>query len=315
MGTINIYETSSSSPISISIASGKNRIKKSQINNLETVHKIVLNNCDVESIDYGGLTVTGYNSDSIVLPIGSSKVIKNLNVSSTGVVGNSKELREFYGDIIINGNGGAAKLFFTDCHLNKAYGELIINNVKTLWLCCGQNDGTIEYSGFNVIDLRNVDFSECTSLSLLNFLKGPCTIILGNCSNDKIGALSASFMNNAPASGRIVVLTTLVPPILKNCSFSDGVPVDAHANTYDWVAKGKIEKIFVPQSALDDYRNNVYVTEENSGTAGTIGRTGWSYYGPNGYKNIIYPYDPETEYLVKYEGDNNHGRKMWLYRQ
>jgi len=59
----------------------------------------------------------------------------------------------------------------------------------------------------------------------LNHYSTPCTIIFGNFSNenwckklsDGTDTSNGVFMNDAPARGRIAVMTTETPPILKNC--------------------------------------------------------------------------------------------------
>jgi len=70
-----------------------------------------------------------------------------------------------------------------------------------------------------------VDTSHCRIFGLLNHYSTPCTIIFGNFSNenwckklsDGTDTSNGVFMNDAPARGRIAVMTTETPPILKNC--------------------------------------------------------------------------------------------------
>lgn len=270
------------------------------------------------TIDYGGLYCASYSyaSNDILCSAGGrsikygAEIVKNLNVSKDkngAIYGGSPNLKEFYGNItmgIEDSSPGTGKisLFDKQCKIQKVAGDFKVKNIRSFSLCTG-DEVTPRGAWFNVIDIRDVDTSSCTTINLLNNYPSPCTIILGNFSNENVTNYDQFFMANAPSRGRILVMTTPEPPKLKNCAFSGTTPKDAYSSKFDWVAKGKIELIRVPKDYLDAYKNNTYI--EN----GTVGTTGWSR-----YKDIIFPYDPEKEFLPKKEGGEN-GRTVWIYRK
>lgn len=266
------------------------------------------------TIDYNGVKCSCSDSKDIFCSadetdsLYGAEIVKNIVIRKTAgkmTTGGSANLKEFYGDIIVN--GGHVSLFKHPCKIQKAVGTLELTNVTSFNLCTANSVGESGHAmWFNVIDIRNVDTSSCTSMEILNNVNTPCTIIVGNFSNENM-SYNDLFMRNAPRRGRVLVLTTEVPPVLKNCSFKNGVPQNAHSNTYDWVAKGKFERILVPEAYEEAYQNNVY-------TNGTVGNTGWSYYGKHGGKDIIRTYNPARQYLVKKEGGEN-GRPIWIYRK
>lgn len=271
------------------------------------------------TIDYNNIVCTyKYASGDSLCSAGltsenfGAKVVKNLNINRTGggtFAGGSPELREYYGDINIRGNGSNTVTIFGEKtkYIQKAVGELNLSGMKSFTLCVGVG-GTTRGHWFNRLDLRNVDTSTCTTISILKYCVTPCTIIIGNLSNEN-GTVS---MDSAPTSGRRIVCTTLEPPILRNCKVVNGQNTDVYKS--DWIKQGNIEIIYVPRDALDTYDNNVYVT------GGQVGITGWSHYGSKGpFKSesrpngLFEPYNPETEFLPKKEGGEN-GKTVWLYR-
>lgn len=271
------------------------------------------------TIDYGGLRCFNPNASSDTLcsagvrvDADGAKVVRNLNISTaldgiTKLTGGGVQLREFYGDIDFDGkdkSDSIISLFERSVNIQKAGGLLRVRNTKAFQLVYKEG-GSTAGTWFNVLDLRHVDTSSCTNIILLNHYTTPCTIILGNFSMQNVTSIT-DIMSDAPKRGRRVVLTTETPPVLKNCTFSSGLAQDKYSNKLDWVAKGNIEVIYVPFKYYKNYNENVYAP------GGTLGNTGWSYYGSYG-KNIIKTYNPDTQFLEKKEGGEN-GRTIWLYR-
>lgn len=266
-------------------------------------------------IDYGGITCTADDSSDKLCSaenngsLYGAEIVKNINIEGNIRNGGSVHLKEFYGNINIQGSGtSTCSLFRYPCVIQKAVGEFNVKGISSLSLCTGDNN-TTKYgmaAWYNVIDIRNVDTTDCKTIALLNYINTPCTLIVGNFSNENL-TIDNLFMIAAPDRGRVLVLTTPEPPKFKNCKFSNGAPQNEYSSSQDWVAKGKFERILVPEPYKDVYFNNTYV--EN----GTIGKTGWSYYGPSG-KNIMRTYNPEYQYLPKKEGGEN-GQTIWIYRQ
>ena len=127
------------------------------------------------------------------------------------------------------------------------------------------------------VDIRGFDTSYCRNFSgTFNQCNALKKITIGNFSN---AAMTTKGTLLANTTGCTLICTTTTPPVLKNCAFSEGVAQDAHALTYDWLSYTsnnveycRFSAIYVPDEAVDTYKNNVYV--EN----GTVGNTGWSYY-------------------------------------
>lgn len=293
-------------------------------------------------IDYGGMYCINPNSSWDGLCSASkktdatgAKIVRNLHIQEvtatengttytitpTKAWGGSKSLREYYGDIILT--SGKVNLFTGDLPIQRCTGDFIISGVSAFSLCCSTNlKGARTAGWYNTIDIRNVDTSNCRELHILDNYKSSCTVIFGNFSTENWGTKYDDntdtnawlFMYNAPSKGRIAVMTTLTPPILKNCKCDNyGKPIyynsDGTVNTsnngtlkyasdLDWIKKGKFERIMVPNSAVNAYKTNTY-----RGQAGT----GWSVYADK-----IYGYNPDNKYTVKTEGEN--GKPMWIYR-
>lgn len=297
-------------------------------------------------INFNNMTVLGSSAD-----IGDARVVKNLNFRYSGGIKfpsttnsskrsyhNGMYLRRFKGNINIT--GGAVTLF-RSVPIIEAIGELNLTNITSLELLSGHSNSSVDgvkYSTdnydtldefiadrknipaqskvwFNTVDIRHVDTSNCTAINIMSHYKGDCTFILGNFSNE---SLSNGISNlNHPNKGRFVVMTTAIPPKLKNCYINDdgtyngnayetdvinGIRTSGYNN--DWIRVYGIEKIFVPTEYIDTYKNNVFVTN------GTVGKSGWSV-----WKDIMVTYNPETEYLEKKEGDDENGSTIWLYRK
>lgn len=262
---------------------------------------------------FGGGLRNPENSTDIEKEKYGVNVIKNLNIDRGQLYGGTSALREYYGNIKIDGSkmGGAlvnraVSLFTNSPYFKKAVGEFKAENMNIFSLCIGVGGGAMG-AWYNVIDIRNVDTSTCASIALLNYISTPCTLILGNFSNENITEDSAYLlMSEAPDKGRIVVLTTPTPPKLKNCRYDSSLGTYRHSTIYDWVEKGKVNIIYVPKGYRDNYDNDVFI----EGSA--VGENGWSYYGKYG-KNIIVEYDPSKQFLPKKEGGEN-GRTVWIYR-
>lgn len=289
-------------------------------------------------INYKGLycNANANNSDTLAscdysAPDGV-KVVKNLNINSS--VGKwavvncaSPNLRKFYGNIEVHG-GGQVKLF-QGTPIQVAAGDFIVSGVQKFKLCTFDADvGNTSGAWFNVLDLRNVDTSNCTQIGVLNNYHTPCTLIIGNFSNeslvyhrnglpgDEYNSALAMMFAGAPKTGRVLVCTTITPPILKNCAFdSNDNALDTHDNLFDWVKKGKFHVIYVPKGSIDAYCNNTYIV------GGVRGNTGWSYfsqynseYASRGEHGLFVEYDPTKLYLPKKEGGQN-GKTLWLYRK
>lgn len=277
---------------------------------------------DYDEIDFGGLTITGYYSAADSFPVKHIKKIKNLNIKARGIrvtdnttVGR-KSLQEFEGDIEIQGDPSITsrfELFSGGTSIMRAKGKLVASGITRF--CIAYNwyrDVGLNTSWYNVLDLRNIDTSYCTYMIIGHLYKNiDCTIILGNFSNERAEfdkSQRGLFMGKYAGHGEItVVMTTDIPPVLKNCAYIDGLPQDQHedeANNYevgnnaDWVSFGGVSKILVPKASFESYNTNTYINN------GTVGNTGWSYYGTNG-KNIIETYEPG-----EYEP-----RDEWLYRK
>jgi hypothetical protein len=282
------------------------------------------------TIDYGGLssrqTDNDYDylfggkytqpptEDSIEREKYGANVVKNLNIVDRGnVYGGTPALREYYGNISINGTkitstlSRVVSLFTNSPYLKKVAGDLEIKNANDFRLCTGKAGSTMGV-WYNVIDIRNVDTATCTAISVLNYISTPCTLIVGNFSNENITSLSASLlMSGAPDRGRILVLTTETPPRIKNCRYDADKGGYRHSDTYDWVKRGKFNIIYVPRGYKDAYDNDVFIEGSE------VGKNGWSFYGKYG-EDIIVEYDPTKKFLPKKEGGEN-GRTVWIYRE
>ena len=265
---------------------------------------IVDNNTDanntLDSVNFGGMTVTysrNLDSDRFPLLLNNAKKIKGIDIIVPANLHiNMPNLESFEGNIIANGTAGV-KFNIGNSKLRYAKGNLILSDVTHFEFICDTLKP--ESQGFNVLDLRNVVTTNCTYVKLLNNFDDECVIIFGQFDT---GNVTEFYFQNAATSGRYAVMTTETPPIIRNCNIVDGQELDEHSDRYDWITLGKFERIYVPQEYMQTYINNTYID------GGTIGKTGWSYYGPSGLeyggKNIIESYNPELEYVA---------REEWIY--
>lgn len=311
-----------------------------------------LTDLNIEEIDYSKLSIVVYRvANNVVGCIHNAKYVKLGECNYKNLQLFSRELRKFEGDIIIDGGSGTGVVkLFQDSPIQQAIGQLVIKGVKEIDICHGSysvkeyediahtkevvDEGDIAEgeetlpesvpmkvpSGglpklwFNVMDLRNVDTSSCTKFNLLSNTPSECIFILGNFSNENLTTIDTTlFMSSAPSTGRIVVMTKNTPPTFKNCNNAG-----KHTSNYDWIERGKIEKILVPEDAYDNYNEHLHVTSAVDALGNTIpcnfGENGWSYYGSYG-KNIIETYDPSKQFKVKRVGDKSNGKPIWLYRK
>lgn len=95
------------------------------------------------------------------------------------------------------------------------------------------------------------------------------TLVIGNLSNANITTKAATCFEGV--TDCVLICTTAVPPVLKNCSLVDNVAQDEYDPALDWVA-GHFSAIYVPTNAVTVYKTNTYVE------GGTVGNTGWSKY-------------------------------------
>lgn len=120
------------------------------------------------------------------------------------------------------------------------------------------------------------------------------TLVIGNLSNANITTKESTCFNGV--TGCVLICTTAVPPVLKNCSFVDNVAQDEYDPALDWLAyvdggvtKCHFSEIYVPSDAVTTYKTNTYVE------GGTVGNTGWSKYA-----DIIHD-------IADYEGTDYNG--------
>lgn len=278
-------------------------------------------------LDFDDITVAQVN-----IPLLSKiRSIKRLNITGTKCNFTVKDLTHFSGDINIYGTRTESIDIFgysgnATTHIASAKGQLNIANIKKLYLLQGTGGNHYEELYPNVLDIRNVDTTYCEELRLMSYHKSSCDIIIGqnytNLNVDYMIGNSYLDLNASPIRGRRLIIVSNIPPILKNCRYdynsSTGkydIQVDAHDyvgsgesgallhRLNDWVSRGNFESILVPEDAYEDYINDVFV--EN----GTIGKTGWSYYGPSGVQY------GGRDIITTYEDGEYEPTEEWLYRK
>lgn len=228
----------------------------------------------IESIDFAGFKLTGqYNFFTSYPNITNiDRLTVGFNGWSNGAFNTMPKLKR----VKMSGTFNAHNLdkFFSGCQaLVKADLSGFLATITYNSSTQAASNGILEWfyncSSLKELDIRGVNtagartfnsaFSGCSSLEKL---------IIGNFSNARMEITSSMFNG---VSGCTLICTTDTPPVLKNCTFNNGNPVDVHGATYDWVS-GHFSEIYVPDSALETYKTNTYIE------GGTVGNTGWSYY-------------------------------------
>lgn len=119
-------------------------------------------------------------------------------------------------------------------------------------------------------DIRGFDTEQAEQFgNVFQYDSSLKTLVIGNLSNANITTKAATCFEGV--TGCVLICTTAVPPVLKNCSFVDNVAQDEYDPALDWVA-GHFSAIYVPTNAVTAYKTNTYVE------GGTVGNTGWSKY-------------------------------------
>lgn len=265
-----------------------------------------------ESADFDGITISSYES-SDMLKMSIFKKIVNLNVNAPGFRVYYDTATEYYkGNIVSTGSTFKLHSSSYNWKLEEAAGDLIVTNVRELVMFAVSANGSITPHWPNVLDIRNIDTTYCTSMTILTGQAQSCWLILGNfdtsalTTKPKVLYLDTSGDDNHPV--HIVVMTTLIPPKLKNCKFSGDTKLDEFDKTYDFIAQNyRIHKILVPYEAYENYINDTFYDGENP----TVGLTGCSRYGlygeQYGGRNIIETYQ-QGEYDERPD-------KKWFYRK
>ena len=133
-------------------------------------------------------------------------------------------------------------------------------------------------SALKYLDIRGIDTRNSARLDgFAQYATTLKTFIIGYFSNGAITDISKQASVLLDVTDCVLICTTSTPPVLKNCTFTDGNPNDEHSADWDWldyvdsgVTKCRFSAIYVPSDAVTAYKSNVYVT------GGVEGNTGWS---------------------------------------
>lgn len=167
--------------------------------------------------------------------------------------------------------------FFPSCTL------LETADLSGLSVAGGANTNTISTLFLNCSALKSADvrsFNMSAVKYWFSILKGCSSLkrldIGGNFSNEGMTSKGTALSG---VTGADLFIHSTTPPVLKNCTFTDNTANDEHGLTYDWLSYTDedvevchFRAIYVPDEAVDTYKEDVYVS------GGTEGNTGWSYY-------------------------------------